>query len=83
LAPRSALENVQSLTEQLQAENTDLQNELAQEWSSAGLVGRSPIITKMLSQVELVASYGEKRPLGEVFLIKSCKVHYGEKNTLK
>jgi len=55
LALRSALENVQSLTEQLQAENTYLQNELAQEWSSAGLVGRSPIITKMLSQVELVA----------------------------
>ena len=55
LALRSALENVQSLTEQLQAENTYLQNELAQEWSSAGLVGSSPIITKMLSQVELVA----------------------------
>lgn len=55
LALRSALENVQSLTEQLQAENTYLQNELAQEWSSAGLVGKSPIITKMLSQVELVA----------------------------
>lgn len=55
LALRRALENVQSLTEQLQAENTYLQNELAQEWSSAGLVGRSPIITKMLSQVELVA----------------------------
>ncbi|MBA6290375.1 sigma-54-dependent Fis family transcriptional regulator [Colwellia sp. MB3u-4] len=55
LALRSALENVQSLTEQLQAENTYLQNELAQEWSSAGLVGSSPIITKMLAQVELVA----------------------------
>jgi formate hydrogenlyase transcriptional activator len=55
LALRSALENIQLLTEQLQAENTYLQNELAQEWSSAGLVGRSPIVTKMLSQVELVA----------------------------
>lgn len=55
LALRAALENVQSLTEQLQAENTYLQNELAQEWSSAGLVGNSAIITKMLSQVELVA----------------------------
>ncbi len=55
LALRSALENVQSLTEQLQAENTYLQNELAQEWSSAGLVGKSSVVTKMLSQVELVA----------------------------
>lgn len=55
MALRSALENLQSLNEQLQAENTYLQNELAQEWSSAGLVGRSPIITNMLSQVELAA----------------------------
>lgn len=55
LALRSALENVQSLTEQLKAENTYLQNELAQEWSSAGLVGKSAIVKKMLSQVELVA----------------------------
>jgi PAS domain S-box-containing protein len=55
LALRSALENVQSLTEQLRAENTYLQNELAQEWSSAGLVGQSVVITNMLSQVELVA----------------------------
>lgn len=55
LALRSALENVQSLTEQLKAENTYLQNELAQEWSSAGLVGKSKVVTKMLSQVELVA----------------------------
>jgi PAS domain S-box-containing protein len=55
LALRSALENVQSLTEQLRAENTYLQNELAQECSSAGLVGQSVVITNMLSQVELVA----------------------------
>mgnify|MGYP003643613771 FL=1 len=55
LALRSALENVQSLTEQLKAENTYLQNELAQEWSSAGLVGKSAIVRQMLSQVELVA----------------------------
>lgn len=54
-ALRSALENVQSLTEQLKAENTYLQNELAQSWSSAGLVGQSKVVTKMLSQVELVA----------------------------
>lgn len=55
LALRSALENVQTLTEQLKAENTYLQNELAQEWSSAGIVGNSAIIIKMLAQVELVA----------------------------
>ncbi|WP_085300363.1 sigma-54 interaction domain-containing protein [Cognaticolwellia mytili] len=55
LALRGALENVQLLTEQLKAENTYLQNELAQEWSSAGLVGKSKVVTKMLSQVELVA----------------------------
>jgi PAS domain S-box-containing protein len=55
LALRSALENVQLLTEQLKAENTYLQNELAQEWSSAGLVGQSAVVTRMLSQVELVA----------------------------
>ncbi len=55
LALRSALENVQSLTEQLKAENTYLQNELAQEWSTAGLVGKSAIVRQMLSQVELVA----------------------------
>ena len=55
LALRSALENVQTLTEQLKAENTYLQNELAQEWSSAGIAGNSEIIIKMLAQVELVA----------------------------
>lgn len=52
---RTALASVQSLTEQLKAENTYLQSELAQEWSTAGLVGRSDVMTKMLSQVELVA----------------------------
>lgn len=55
LALRSALENVQLLTEQLQAENTYLQNELAQEWSSEGLVGQSAVVKEMLTQVELVA----------------------------
>lgn len=55
LALRRALEDVQSLTEQLKAENTYLQNELAQEWSTAGLVGQSDVVTEMLSQVELVA----------------------------
>jgi formate hydrogenlyase transcriptional activator len=55
LALRSALENVQSLTEQLQAENTYLQNELAQTWSPTGLVGKSSKMMEMLSQLELVS----------------------------
>jgi len=52
---RRALSNVQLLTEQLQAENTYLQNELKQEWSAAGLVGKSQVLKEMLEKLELVA----------------------------
>ena len=52
---RNALQEVQQLTEQLQAENTYLQNELSQEWSAAGLVGESAPLKDMLEQLELVA----------------------------
>lgn len=54
-ALRLALTNVQSLTEQLKAENTYLQNEIKQEWSTAGLVGSSQVFKEMLSKLELVA----------------------------
>ena len=54
-ALRNALKEVQQLTEQLQDENTYLQNELHQEWSAAGLVGKSASLKEMLEQLELVA----------------------------
>ena len=52
---RNALKDIQHLTEQLRAENTYLQNELKQEWSAAGLVGKSQVLQEMLNQLELVA----------------------------
>ena len=52
---RIALKDIQHLTEQLRAENTYLQNELKQEWSAAGLVGKSSVLQEMLTQLELVA----------------------------
>jgi PAS domain S-box-containing protein len=54
-ALRAALQDIQKLTEQLQAENTYLQSELAQEFSVSGLVGESKSLKEMLAQINLVA----------------------------
>jgi PAS domain S-box-containing protein len=54
-ALRAALQDIQKLTEQLQAENTYLQSELAQEFSVSGLVGESQSLKEMLEQINLVA----------------------------
>jgi len=54
-ALRAALQDIQKLTEQLAAENTYLQSELAQECSVTGLVGESQVLTEMLKQISLVA----------------------------
>jgi len=54
-ALRTALQSIQKLTEQLQAENTYLQSELAQECSVTGLVGESISLAEMLEQINLVA----------------------------
>jgi len=55
-ALRAALQDIQKLTEQLQAENTYLQSELAQEFSVSGLVGESQSLKEMLEQINLVAT---------------------------
>ncbi|MFT5756031.1 MAG: formate hydrogenlyase transcriptional activator [Alteromonadaceae bacterium] len=52
---RTALQNIQKLTEQLKAENTYLQSELAQVFSVSGLVGESQSLKEMLAQINLVA----------------------------
>jgi len=55
-ALRAALQDIQKLTEQLRAENTYLQSELAQEFSVSGLVGESQSLKEMLEQINLVAT---------------------------
>ncbi|WP_152087555.1 sigma-54 interaction domain-containing protein [Pseudoalteromonas sp. A25] len=53
-ALRSALEQVQLLSEQLKDENAYLLSELNEDWQDSGLVGSSHIFKTMLSQIELV-----------------------------
>ena len=55
LALRQALEQVQSLSEQLQEENSYLLSELNEDWQDSGLVGSSHIFKAMLAQIELVS----------------------------
>ena len=52
---RAALAEVDSLRERLQQENTYLQEEIRFERNHRGIVGRSAPISRVLSQVELVA----------------------------
>ncbi|NMP31815.1 sigma 54-interacting transcriptional regulator [Thalassotalea sp. M1531] len=51
-----ALDKVKSLSNQLQAENHYLQNELKQQWSQSSLTGSSLIMEKLKSQIQLVAN---------------------------
>jgi len=55
LALRQALVEVQSLTNELQRENTYLIGELQQQWSGEGFVGQSMPFQQLLQQVEVVA----------------------------
>ncbi|PKG37850.1 sigma-54 interaction domain-containing protein [Psychromonas sp. Urea-02u-13] len=52
---RSALKQVQALTEKLQAENSYLQSEINENWHGSGLEGNSPTFQAMLQQIKLVA----------------------------
>lgn len=51
---RKALQQVQELTEKLQAENTYLQDEINETWSGSGLEGISKPFKQMLKQIKLV-----------------------------
>ncbi|TPH13457.1 sigma-54 interaction domain-containing protein [Litorilituus lipolyticus] len=51
---RKALQQVQELTEKLQAENTYLQDEINSAWSGSGLEGVSQPFKQMLEQIKLV-----------------------------
>ena len=51
-----ALKKIQSLTEQLQAENHYLQSELKQQWTASSLTGNSLIMQRLVSQIKLVAN---------------------------
>ena len=51
----AALEQVQTLTEQLKEENSYLLEELNADWQESGLVGQSHIFQTMLEQINLVA----------------------------
>ena len=55
-ALREALAQVQSLSEQLQDENSYLLSELNADWQDSGLVGSSHIFQTMLEQIKLVSS---------------------------
>ena len=52
---RSALKQVQDLTEKLQAENSYLKSEINESWHDSGLEGNSPAFVAMLQQIKLVA----------------------------
>jgi len=54
-ALRFALDKIKSLSEQLQNENTYLQEELNAKWSHSELSGKSMAMTNVLSQISLVA----------------------------
>ena len=51
-----ALKKIQSLSEQLQAENHYLQSELKQQWTASTLIGNSQIMQRLVSQINLVAN---------------------------
>lgn len=53
---RTALSNIQKLTDNLQAENTYIKEKLNQEWQNSELVGKSPLLYNMLEQIKVVAS---------------------------
>lgn len=54
-ALRDALNEIQALSEKLQAENVYLQSELSENWPDSGLVGQSQIFQTMLNQLALVS----------------------------
>ncbi|KZN30284.1 Fis family transcriptional regulator [Pseudoalteromonas luteoviolacea S2607] len=54
-ALRSALKQVQNLSEQLKDENSYLLSEINQNWQGSGLVGESHVFIRMLEQIKLVS----------------------------
>ncbi|TMP25807.1 Fis family transcriptional regulator [Pseudoalteromonas rubra] len=54
-ALRDALEQVQTLSEQLKEENSYLLAEINEDWQDSGLVGQSHIFQTMLEQIKLVS----------------------------
>ncbi|MGE0416558.1 MAG: sigma 54-interacting transcriptional regulator [Acetobacteraceae bacterium] len=52
---KRALEEVESLRQRLELENAYLQEEIRQEHAQHGILGRSPAIRQLLTQIDLVA----------------------------